>query len=120
MANTVGELVRNVQDARRQGMSELLNNLNRGFAPTITNLFQSDDRHVTLQDQRQVHMHNQTQIHNPSSSSTDPNPPMAAIEPAATAPPAEEVVPSKLTTSKEKIPKSEAGLAQARWVAHLI
>ena len=54
MANTVGELVRNVQDAHRQGMSELLNNLNRGFAPTITNLFQSDNRRVTLADQGQV------------------------------------------------------------------
>ena len=83
MANTVGELVRNMQDAHKQGVSELLNNLNRGFAPTITNLFQSDNRHVTLadqrqvhmSDQRQVHMSDQRQIHNPSSSSTDSNPP---------------------------------------------
>ena len=52
MANTVGELVRNVQDAHRQGMSDLLNNLNRGFAPTVTKFFQSDNRHVTLADQR--------------------------------------------------------------------
>ena len=90
MANTVGELVRNVQNAHRQGMSELLNNLNRGIAPTITNLFQSDNRHVTLADQRQVHMHDgrqvhmhdgrqvhmhdQRSIHIPSSSSTDPTP----------------------------------------------
>ena len=126
MANTVGELVRNMQDAHKQGLSEVLNNLNRGFAPTITNLFQSDNRHVTLQDQRQVHMSDQRQVHmsdqrqvhNPSSSSTDPNPPMA-IEPAATAPPTEEVVPSKLTTSRKKVPKSEAGLAQARLVANL-
>ena len=93
VADTEGELVRNVQDAHWQGMSELLSNLNRGFAPTITNLFQSDNRHVTLADQRQVHMHDQRQvqmhyqrqvhmhdqrsIHNPSSSSDDPNPPMA-------------------------------------------
>ena len=125
MANKVGEPVRNVQDAHRQGMSELLNNLNRGFAPTITNLFQSDNRHVHMSDHRQVHMHDQRQVtlqdqrqvHNPSSSSTDPNPPMA-IEPAA--PPAEEVVPSKLTKSRKKVPKSEAGLAQARLVANLI
>merc|ERR1711983_364424 len=74
MANTVGELVRNVQNAHRQGISELLNNLNRGIAPTITNVFQSDNRHVTLADQRQVHMHDQRSIHNnPNSSSTDPN-----------------------------------------------
>ena len=92
MANTVGELVRNMQDVHRQGVSEILNNLNRGFPPTITNLFQSDNRHVTLQDQRQVHMHDQRQIHNPSSSSRDPNPPMA-IE---SAPAEEEIVPSKL------------------------
>ena len=123
MANTVGELVRNMQDAHKQGVSELLNNLNRGFAPTITNLFQSDNRHVTLQDHRQVHMHDgrqvnindQRSIHNPSSSSTDANPPMAAI-----APPQEEVVPSKLKTSRKKAPKSEAGQAQARLVAGLI
>ena len=38
MANTVGELVRNMQDAHKQGVSELLNNLNRGFAPAVTNL----------------------------------------------------------------------------------
>ena len=76
MANTVGELVRNMQDAHKQGVSELLNNLNRGY-PSITNLCQSDNRHVTLQDHRQVHMHDdrqvhmhdQRQIHNPSSSS---------------------------------------------------
>ena len=96
----------------------MLNNLNRGFAPTITNLFQSDNRHVHMSDHRPVHMHDQRQIHhNPSSSSTDPNPPMA-IEPAA--PPTEEVVPSKLTKSRKKVPKSEAGLAQARLVATLI
>ena len=41
-----------------------------------------------------------------------------AIEPAAT--PAEEVVPSKLTQSRKKAPKSEVGLAQARLVANLI
>ena len=64
-------------------------------------------------------MSDQRQIHNPSSSSTDPNPPMA-IEPAATAPPAEDIVPSKLTKSREKVPKSEAGLVQARFVANLI
>ena len=123
MANTVGELVRNMQDAHKQGFSELLNNLNRGLPPTINNLFQSDNRHVTLQDQRQVHMHDgrqvhmhdQRSIHNPSSSSTDANPPMAAI-----APPQEEVVPSKLKTSRKKAPKSEAGQAQARLVAGLI
>ena len=92
MANTVGELVRNMQDAHKQGVSELLNNLNRGFAPTITNLFQSDNRHVTLADQRQVHMSDQRQIHNPSSSSTDSNPPMAIQNvPAAET---EEIVPS--------------------------
>ena len=126
MANTVGELVRNVQNAHRQGISEILNNLNRGIAPTITNLFQSDNRHVTMHDQRQVHMHDGRQVHmhddrqvhmhdqthNPSSSSTDINPPMAIQE--------EEVVPSKLKTSRKKAPKSEAGLAQARLVANLI
>ena len=101
MANTVGELVRDMQDAHKQGVRELLNNLNKGFAPTNTNLFQSDNRHVTLQDQRRVHMHDQRQIHKSSSSSTDPNPPMA-IEPAATAPPAEDIVPSKLTKSRGK------------------
>ena len=77
MVGTVSELVRCLQDAHRTGMSELLNNLNRGFAPTITNLFQSDNRHVHMSDHRQVHMHDQRQVHNPSSSSTDPNPPMA-------------------------------------------
>ena len=126
MANTVGELVRNMQDAHKQGVSELLNNLNRGFAPTITNLFQSDNRHVTLadqrqvhmSDQRQVHMSDQRQIHNPSSSSTDSNPPMAIQN--APAAEAEEIVPSKLNTSRKKAPKSEAGLAQARLVANLI
>ena len=118
MANTVGELVRNMQDAHKQGVSELLNNLNRGFAPTITNLFQSDNRHVTLQDHRQVHMHDQRPTHNPSSSSTDPNPPMAIEQPAAAQ--AEEVVPSKLKVSRKKVPTSEAGLAQARLVANLI
>ena len=90
MANTVGEFVRDVQDAHRQGMSELLNKLNRGFAPTITNLFQSDNRHVYMSDHRQVHMHDQRQVtlrdrrqvhHNPISSSIDLNPPMA-MEPA--------------------------------------
>ena len=125
MANTVGELVRNVQNAHRQGISEILNNLNRGIAPTITNLFQSDNRHVSL-DQRQVHMHDGRQVHmhddrqihtheqthNPSSSSTDINPPMAIQE--------EEVVPSKLKMSRKKAPTSEAGLAQARLVANLI
>ena len=123
MANTVGELVRNMQDAHKQGVSELLNNLNRGFAPTITNLFQSDNRHVTLQDHRQVHMHDQRQIHNPGSASTDPNPPMAIEQPATSAlsaEDAEEVVPSKLKVSRKKVPKSEAGLAQARLVGHLI
>eukprot|EP00494_Astrolonche_serrata_P010426 UN10491 len=69
MASTVGELVRTMQDAHRQGISELLNNLNRGLPPTINNLFQSDNRHI---DNRQVHMHDQRQIHNPSSSSTYP------------------------------------------------
>ena len=97
----------------------MFNNLNGGFAPTITHLFQSDNRHVTLQDQRPVHTHDQIQIHNSSSSNTDPNPPMA-IEPAATAPATEEIVPSKLTTSRKKVPKSEAGLAQATLVANLI
>ena len=63
-------------------------------------------------------MHDQRQIHNPSSSSTDPNPPMAIEQPAAS--PAEEVVPSKLTQSRKKAPKSEVGLAQARLVANLI
>ena len=129
MANTVGELVRNVQDAHRQGISALLNNLNRGFAPTITNLFQSDTRHVHMSDHRQVHMHDQRQVtlqdqrqvhHNPSSSSTDPNPPMAIEQPASTAPPVEDLVPSKLTKSRKKVPKGEAGLAQARLVANLI
>ena len=121
MANTVGELVRNVQDAHRQGKSELLNNLNRGFAPTITNLFQSGNRHVHMSDHRQVHMHDQRQVHhNPSSPSTDPNPPMAREQPVATAPPAEEIVPCKLTQSRKKAPKSEAGLAQARLVANLV
>ena len=67
-----------------------------------------------MHDGRQVHMHDQRQIHNPSSSSTDPNPPMAIQAPA------EEVVPSKLKTSRKKAPKSEAGLAQARLVANLI
>ena len=33
---------------------------------------------------------------------------------------AEEIVPSKLKTSRKKAPKSEAGLAQARLVANLI
>ena len=118
MANTVGELVRNMQDVHKQGLSEVLNNLNRGFAPSITNLFQSDNRHVTLHDQRQVHMSDQRQIHNPSSSSTDSNPPMAIQN--APAAEAEEIVPSKLKTSRKKAPKSEAGLAQARLVANLI
>ena len=62
-------------------------------------------------------MRDQRQLHNPSSSSTDPNPPMA-IE--ATAAPTEEVVPSKLTQSRKKAPTSEVGLAQARLVANLI
>ena len=126
MANTVGELVRNMQDVHKQGLSEVLNNLNRGFAPSITNLFQSDNRHVTLadqrqvhmSDQRQVHMSDQRQIHNPSSSSTDSNPPMAIQN--APAAEAEEIVPSKLKTSRKKAPKSEVGLAQARLVANLI
>ena len=110
MANTVGELVRNMQDARKQGLSEVLNNLNRGFAHFITNLFQSDNRHVTMHDQRQVHMHDGRQVHmhddrqvhmhdqthNPSSSSTDINPPMAIEAPE------EEVVPSKLKMSRER------------------
>ena len=39
MASAVGEVVRNMQDAQTQGASELLNNLNRGLAPTVTNLF---------------------------------------------------------------------------------
>ena len=69
-----------------------------------------------MHDGRQVHMHDQRQIHNPSSSSADPNPPMMAIEPAASP----EVVPSKLTQSRKKAPKNEAGLAQARLVANLI
>ena len=30
MAHTVGEIVRNMQDAHKQGLSEALNNLNRG------------------------------------------------------------------------------------------
>ena len=63
-----------------------------------------------MHDDRQIHMHDQT--HNPSSSSTDINPPMAIQE--------EEVVLSKLKMSKKKAPKSEAGLAQARLVANLI
>ena len=118
MANTVGELVRNMQDVHKQCLSEVLNNLNRGFAPSITNLFQSDNRHVTLQDSRQVHTHDQRQIHNPSSSGADPNPPMAIQNvPAAET---EEIVPSKLKTSRKKAPKSEVGLAQARLVANLI
>ena len=84
MANTVGEMVRNMQDAHKQGFSELLNNLSRGFAPTINNLFQSDNRHVTLHDGRQTHLHDGRQVHlhdprsihnNPSSSSTDITPP---------------------------------------------
>ena len=82
MANTVGEMVRNMQDAHKQGFSELLNNLSRGFAPTINNLFHADNRHVTLHDGRQthlhdgrqVHLHDQRSIHNPSSSSTDITP----------------------------------------------
>ena len=57
MAGTMGEMVRNMQDAHKQGVSELLNNLSRGFAPTINNLFQSDNRHV--HDHGQVHMHGQ-------------------------------------------------------------
>ena len=74
-----------------------------------------------MSDHRQVHMHDQRQVHhNPSSSSTDPNPPMAIEQPVATAPPAEEIVPSKLTHSRKKAPTSEAGLAQARLVANLI
>ena len=101
MANTVGELVRNMQDVHKQGLSEVLNNLNRGFAPSITNLFQSDNRHVTLQHSRQVHMHDQRQIHNPSSSSTDPNPPPMAIQNAPAAE-AEEIVPSNRATSRKK------------------
>ena len=118
MGNTVGELVRNMQD-----VSELLHNLARGFAPTGANWFQSDNRHVTLQDHRQVHMHDQRQIHNPGSASTDPNPPMAIEQPATSAlsaEDAEEVVPSKPKVSRKKVPKSEAGLAQARCVANLI
>ena len=97
MAGTMGEMVRNMQDAHKQGVSELLNNLSRGISPTMNNLFQSDNRHVHdhrlvhMHDHRQVHMHDQRQIHNPSSSSTDANPPMMAIEQ-----PAEEVVPSKV------------------------
>merc|ERR1711983_555740 len=43
MAGTMGELVRNMQDAHKQGFSELLNNLSTGFAPTRNNLFQSDN-----------------------------------------------------------------------------
>ena len=62
-ANTVGGIVRNIQDSHKHGVSELLNNMNRGFAPTITNLFQSDNRHVTLAGQRQAHMLDQRQIH---------------------------------------------------------
>ena len=94
-------------------MSELLNNLNRGFAPTITNIFRSDNRHVHMSDHRQVHMHDQRQIHhNPSSSSTGPNPPMA-IEPAA--PPAEEVVPSKHTKSMKDVPNMKRGLHIPDW-----
>merc|ERR1711983_244017 len=101
-----------MQGAHKQGLAEVLNNLNGGCAPTTTNLFQSDNRHVTLQDQRQVHMSDQRQvhmsdqrqvhmsdqrqIHNPSSSSTDPNPPMAIQAPE------EEVVPSKLKMSRKK------------------
>ena len=106
MANTVGELVRNMQGAHKQGVSELLNNLNRGFAPAVTDLFQSDNRHVTLQDQRQVHMHDQRQIHIPRSASTDPNPPMAIEQPAAapailSAEGAGGVVPSKIQDEQE-------------------
>ena len=73
-----------------------------------------DQRQVHMHDQRQVQMHDQRQIHNPSSSSTDPNPPMA-IE----AQQVEEIVPSKLK-SRKKVPKSEAALAQARFMANLI
>ena len=61
-AHTLGELVRDVQDAHRQGAVESLNNRNRGFAPTITNLFPSDNRHVHMSDHRQVHMHDQRQV----------------------------------------------------------
>ena len=117
MANTVGELVRNLQGAHEQGVSELLNNLNRALAPTITNLFQSDNRHVALQDQRQVHMHDQRQIHhNPSSSSTDPNPHMAIEQPAASAPPAEEIVPSKLTKSRGEVPNMKRDSHRPDWL----
>ena len=68
-----------------------------------------------MHDQRQVNTHDQRQIHNPSSPSTDPNPPMAIQAPAE-----EEIVPATLNMSRTKAPKSEAGLAQARLVANLI
>ena len=71
-----------------------------------------DGRQVHLHDDRQIHIHDQT--HNPSSSSTDINPPMAIQAPE------EEVVPSKLKMSRKKAPTSEAGLAQTRLVANLI
>ena len=125
MAGTMGEMVRNMQDAHKQGMSELLNNMNRGFAPTINNLFQSDNRHVHdhrqvhmhdhrqvhMHDDRQVHMHGQRQIHNPSSSSTDANP-MMAIEPAA----AEDVVPSKLGKAGRRYQKVKLLWARLEWL----
>ena len=120
MANTVGELVRNMQDAHRQGVSELRNNVNRGFAPTINNLFQSDNRHVFdqrqvhMHDGRQVHMHDQRQIHNPSSSSTDPNPPLIATEPAAS--PAEEIVPSKLGKAGRRYQKVKLHWTRLEWL----
>ena len=110
MAGTMGELVRNMQDAHKQGVSELLNNLSRGFAPTINNLFQSDNRHVHMHDDRQVHI-DQRQIHNPSSSSTDANP-MMAIEPAA----AEEVVPSKLGKAGRRYQKVKLHWARLEWL----
>ena len=39
MANTVGELERNMQDAHKQGVSKLLNNLHREFGPRLPTYF---------------------------------------------------------------------------------
>ena len=44
-AHTTGELVRNLQQSHTQGLSQLMNNLSRGF-PTVNNLFQSNNRHI--------------------------------------------------------------------------
>ena len=50
-AHTTGELVRNLQQSHTQGLSQLMNNLSRGF-PTVNNLFQSNTRHI--HDHRQI------------------------------------------------------------------